>query len=430
MRSFDIRSPKFALRSSYVFFTVSIVMVLYNYRLGGTRDFGLYVNAGRAFINGENAYETQLWRSGSFGSTVMWLTSLPIPSSLEPHIFQLPSFAGFFIFANLLGIASEKRFWIYGIILFLSPVGEVRNTIQITGFLIGLLAISLIAQGPKSKLTPFTYTFLQGTAMAIALDLKPHSIMFVIVLLFVKKMKREVVFWAFGICFIGHAVINVINKNILEVSWVHNLMNLGNASGENGESTSIWRLVDHLSEGKANTSVISLLLIVFLLLIVGFFGEKFSLRDLVLIGLILSSFMTYMHYYDLAPLSVCILVLLSKNSKSILGLSTLMFMILPREVGTVRNVLILLLLTSLISLFIQMKNDRVRDSLIAIGLAMSTFIGLHLVNYLLALEYHLGHALVTTQTMILILSFIISKSKLTQGLEWTARNRFGKEKGL
>ena len=254
--------------------------------------------------------------------------------------------------------------------------------------------------------------------------------MFVIVLLFVKKMKREVVFWAFGICFIGHAVINVINKNILEVSWVHNLMNLGNASGENGESTSIWRLVDHLSEGKANTSVISLLLIVFLLLIVGFFGEKFSLRDLVLIGLILSSFMTYMHYYDLAPLSVCILVLLSKNSKSILGLSTLMFMILPREVGTVRNVLILLLLTSLISLFIQMKNYRVRDSLIAIGLAMSTFIGLHLVNYLLAFEYHLGHALVTTQTMILILSFIISKSKLTQGLEWTARNRFGKEKGL
>jgi hypothetical protein len=207
-------------------------------------------------------------------------------------------------------------------------------------------------------------------------------------------------------------------------------MNLGNASGENGESTSIWRLVDHLSGGKVNTSVISLLLIICLLLIVSFFGKEFSLRDLVLIGLIISSFMTYMHYYDLAPLSVCTLVIFSKNSKSILGLSSLMFMMLPREVGTVRNVFILLLLTTLIILFIQMKNDGVRDNILAIGLATSTFVGLHLVNHQLALEYRLGHALVTTQTMILILSFIISRSKLTQGLEWTAGNRFGKEKGL
>jgi hypothetical protein len=405
-------------------------MVLYYYRLGGTRDFGLYVNAGRAFISGENAYETQLWRSGSFGSTVIWLISLPIPSSLEPLIFQIFSFAGFFAFANLIGIASEKRYWIFGLILFLSPVREVINTIQITGFVIGLLAVSLLDRSSRSMLNPLTYTFIQGISLAIALDLKPHSIIFVVGLLFMKKIKRDVIFCAFGICLIGHAVINLINKTILEVSWFRNLVSLGNASGEGGESTSVWRLVDYLSKGAIKTSVISPLLIACLLLIVGFFGKKFNFRDLVLIGLIASSLMTYMHYYDLAPLSVFTLAIFSKNAKSILGLASLMFMILPREVGSFRNVVILILLTTLIMLFIEIKSDGAFDRLIVIGLATLTFIGLHLVNYLLALEYRLGHALVATQTLILILSFTLRKLNLTGGLESSASNRMKWEKTL
>jgi len=309
-------------------------------------------------------------------------------------------------------------------------VREVINTIQITGFVIGLLAVSLLDRSSRSMLNPLTYTFIQGISLAIALDLKPHSIIFVVGLLFMKKIKRDVIFCAFGICLIGHAVINLINKTILEVSWFRNLVSLGNASGEGGESTSVWRLVDYLSKGAIKTSVISPLLIACLLLIVGFFGKKFNFRDLVLIGLIASSLMTYMHYYDLAPLSVFTLAIFSKNAKSILGLASLMFMILPREVGSFRNVVILILLTTLIMLFIEIKSDGAFDRLIVIGLATLTFIGLHLVNYLLALEYRLGHALVATQTLILILSFTLRKLNLTGGLESSASNRMKWEKTL
>jgi hypothetical protein len=381
------------------------------------------VNAGRAFITGENAYETQLWRSGSFGSTAIWLLSLPIPSSLEPQFFQLLSFIGFFVFANLLGIATEKRYWIYGFILFLSPVREVVNTIQITGFVIGLLAFSLLARGPKSVVPPLLYKFLQGTALAIALDLKPHSIVFVILLLFANKIMREVVFWAVGIVLIGHTVVNVIHRNILEVSWLRSIMNLGNASGENGESTSIWRLVDHFSRGNINTSVISALIIVCILLAVGVYGKRLSPTDLIVVGLITSSFMTYMHYYDLAPLSVCTLVVLSKHTKSILGLSCVMFMILPREIETTRNVFIFILLTVLIVRFLEINYGGISNGFRSIGLALSIFFGLHLMNHLLDFDYRLGHALVTTQTMILILWFMLSKLKLNHGLEFLSGNR-------
>ena len=428
MPSSNFRFTKLAHRLSVVFFAVSIIMVLFYYRLGGTRDFGLYVNAGRGFMSGENAYETQQWRSGSFGSTVIWLISLPIPSSLEPLFFQLLSLVGFFVFANLLGVINEKRYWIYGFILFLSPVREVINTIQITGFVIGLLAISLLETGPRSRLMSSTLKFLQGLALAVALDLKPHSIVFVVLLLFVKNKKRGVVFWAVGICLVGHAVVNLISGKLLEVSWIHNLMNLGNASGENGESTSVWKLVDYLSGGKVDTSIVSIVLILSLLLLVGFFGKKFSLNDLVLIGLIASSFMTYMHYYDLAPLSIFALVIFSKNSDSILGLACVMFMILPREIGTTRNVIILILLIALIFYFFEIQFGGVLNSLISIGLVFSTFFGLHLVNHLLALDYRLSHALITTQTMILILWFMISKIWLIQGQEFVVSNRAIQEK--
>jgi hypothetical protein len=427
MSSISFRNPKLNLGLSCVFFAASIILVLYYYRLGGTRDFGLYVNAGRAFMNGENAYETQLWRSGSFGTTIIWLISLPIPSSLEPLIFQFLSLAGFFVFANSLGLIKEKRYWTYGFILFLSPVREVINTIQITGVVIGLLAISLLELGPKSMLTPTTHRILQGTALAIALDLKAHSVIFVVLLLLMKKLKRGVIFWAFGICVSGHAVVNLINGNFLEVFWFRNLMNLGNASGENGESTSIWRLIDYLSAGHVNTSVISILLIVCLLLIVGLYGSSFSLSGLVLSGLIASSFMTYMHYYDLAPLAVFTLVVFSKNSKSILGLACIMFMILPREFDSNRNLFTLILLTFLIVYFFDAKRSRLTNTLISIGLATSAFSGLHLINYVVGFDYRLGHALVTTQTMVLIICFTIIKLKLIQGLEFGQENRAKRE---
>ncbi len=421
-------STKLNLILSYVFFAFSLVMVLYYYRLGGSRDFGLYVNAGQAFMSGENAYETQLWRSGSFGASVIWLISLPVPSLIEPFTFQLLTLMGFLLFGNLVGIAKDKKYWIYGIVLYLSPVREVLNTIQITGFVIGLLAVSLFGISPGVKLKPQMKIILQGLALAIAIDLKPHSILFIIVLLFVKKIKRDVILWAFGISFIGHLVISLINGNFLEISWFRNLLNLGNASGTNGESTSIWKIVDYISAGAVDTNLLSILSIACLFAFAGILGQKASQRDLVFLGLIASSLMTYMHFYDLAPLSVFALAIFSNKKISILGLTCVMLTILPREIDSIRNLVFLVILTCILIRFIVTKPEGKLTTSIYVGTATAVFLGIHLVNYLLALEYRLGHALVTTQTMILVIWFLFIKLELFKNSKTVVVRREGSER--
>lgn len=423
-------STKFSLISSYVYFALSLGMVLYYYRLGGSRDFGLYVNAGQAFMSGENAYETQLWRSGSFGTSVIWLISLPAPSLLEPLIFQLISITGFFLFGNLLGIAKDKKYWIYGSILYLSPIREVLNTIQITGFVIGLFAISLFGSSQDLKVNPKIKIVLQGLALAIAIDLKPHSILFIVVLLFVKKMKRDVILWALGICLVGHSMISLFHGNLLEISWFRSLLNLGNASGENGESTSIWKIVDYISGGAVDTNLASILSIACLFLLVGILGQKISQINLIFFGLIASSLMTYMHYYDLAPLSIFALVYFSKKRLSILGLTCVMFMILPREIDSIRNLLFLVILTFLLIRFIANKPEGKLSALLYVGSSTAIFLGVHLVNHLLALGYRLGHALVTTQTMIFAIWFLFIKLDLFRNFKMALVRRERRERGI
>jgi hypothetical protein len=134
-----------------------------------------------------------------------------------------------------------------------------------------------------------------------------------------------------------------------------------------------------------------------------------------------------MHYYDLAPLAVFTLVVFSKNSKSIFGLACVMFMILPREFDTNRNLFALILVTFLIVYFFDAKRSGLMNSLISIGLATLAFSGLHLINYVVGFDYRLGHALVTAQTMVLIIWFTIVKLKLTQGLEFGQKNRTKRE---
>lgn len=403
-------------KSSLIFLTFSVLLISFYYRAGGTRDFGLYTKAGEAFLNGENAYVTQLWRSGAFGASVLWLIFGIWPQVLLPFLYQGVTFISFWFFAKFLGLPSNKIFWVFGFTLFLSPVREVINTLQITGLVLGLMTLS-ISSGPKflSKFEK-SYFVLQAIAMAVALDLKPHSICFVVILLFIKGIKRHVISTAVLIIGLGHTALDLLNGEILEKTWFNSLANLGNASGENGESTSPWKLIGYLSGGKINTNLFSLGAIVVVVIIGVIYREKLDQKSLLYLGLTASTLLTYMHYYDLAPLAVCVLVRYFANPNSAFALATMMFLILPREVGSWPNLVVFI---SLCFLLLSVTSEQVAFWQIKanhLSKAFLIFSIIHLLNAQLDWDYRLVHALVTSETMMMAILVLLGSIGISKNV--------------
>lgn len=400
--------------ASFVFLVFTVFLISYYYRLGGTRDFGLYVSAGEAFLNGENAYETQFWRSGSFGSSAVWLLFGLWPKALLPFLYQIVTYIGFWSFAKYLGLQKNKTYWAFGFLLFLSPVREVVNNLQITGLVLGLISLSLGSPPKFLERYHKSYLLVQATALAISLDLKPHSVVFVLFLLFIKGYKRIVILIGVLIAALGHAALDVINGEILEITWLKGLSNLGNASGENGESTSPWKLIDYLSGGEIETSNLSLGSILLVLAYGVARAKKLENLELIYLGLVASALMTYMHYYDLAPLAVCVLVRLFAKLNNPISLATLMFLILPREISNAQNLIVFVMLVALFNYISSDRAEAVYGRALNASTASLLFGALHILNSQLNWEYRLTHALVTSETMFLIFLVLLGNLNLTK----------------
>ena len=105
---------KYSTSIAISFLFISTILIMFYYKNGGTRDFGLYFKAGLAFSRGENAYITQDWRSGSLGSVFIWLISCAVPAVLQVSYFQILSFFGFWSFAGIFNKNKTTRLWTMG----------------------------------------------------------------------------------------------------------------------------------------------------------------------------------------------------------------------------------------------------------------------------------------------------------------------------
>jgi len=405
---------------SLLFLIVSTVSIMFYYKNGGTRDFGLYVKAGEAFIQGENAYETQSWRSGSAGAVFIWLLSLPFSQSIQVFVFQSINFFGFWNFTRIFISKREFSFWFFGLLLFLSPVREVINTLQITGLVLGLLSLYLMENPYSAGAKRFLFKIIQSIGLGLAIDLKPHSTVVVVVILGFANYKRIEIFLATVFIFTSHLFLDLVSGKVLEISWVNGLMKLGNTSGENGESTSIWKLVDRLSNSWINTGVISICTVAICLVFVIAKLRKSSVLDLIILGLIITTLMPYMHYYDLAPLAIIVLVKVIQSSYSYFGLALVMFLILPKEIGTIQNLAVLaslLIIIELIKIYNSTESNRMSWNPRIALYASALFCGLHLLNSSLSLSYRDAHTLMTSESMVLIWILLLLTKNQFSGLE-------------
>ncbi len=400
---------------SKVLSLISMLYLLLNYRHGGARDFGLYVENGQNFLKGIDSYTLNLWRSGSFGTSFIGILGWLIPISIQPPVFQLLNMLGIYLFLRLImqGDAQSNLYKVYFISLWSSPFREMLNTIQITGFVFGLIGFAFHRN--YSFRYPKLQFFLKFFALGLAVDLKPHSVLAICILLFFADRERKLIIYSFLNVVIFHILISLRAGKLLELEWLHNLQNLGNASNSSGESTSIWKLLNYISNDKIDFTLPAVILLLVILGIGLRLKSRLDFTSILFFGILITVLQLYTHFYDLIPLVLLYFASFFKKEITILDYICFSLVLIPREFSSVTNIfLVIMMFAFLIFVSSQKRNHYQTFSKVLIPAILGIFASfvIHLLNQSAHLEYRIMHSLVTSEVtliMVMILGLSIRK---------------------
>ncbi len=327
-----------------------IAYLCYYYRQGGikdqglenpgVRDVGVYIEAGRAVLQGVNPYRILDIRFGTFGPVPFGIASYLIPESIQTIFFQIMNLGGIYLFLSIFG----RRFpncnisLVFFTLILTSATRELLVTNQITGILMGLIAAGYHFFDATSYTSCRFKLALASSCFAIAIDLKPHLIFIFVFMLAISKRKHHLLLTTGTVWVAAHLIIDVSQKTILEFDWLNTLMKLSHAaeSGKLGDSVTFWPMVTQaFPDLNIPTFVMSIpfLLGVFALIQ---YAKKKDFEDLAGWILILPSVSIYFHFYDLIP-AMALALLRHSAIPSALVLTPIAFFLISIEWNELRN---------------------------------------------------------------------------------------------
>lgn len=302
------------------------IAILFFYRRGGVvdsiygihnapgfRDTGIYAWAAEQLLSKLSPYTDPglSFRSGSFGVLIFGL--LPM-NSIAYIFYQVLNLLGIIMFCKVFldGFISRELYFIcLAIGICFSCVREIFSTGQITGILVGLIAIGFL--GLKSR--KMTGRLGGALLFSIAVDLKPNLFIFFIVGSFI-YLNRTRDFWM-PITFLlsGHLAIDVYVGRFLERDWVTTLMEVSDPTRDpsNTGTRTIWPLIKSLFKIEIIPSQIP----TFVFIILGF-ALLYSISKtksclLLFLTLIVPAFYNYFHLYSFYPFAICVFAILVRQ---------------------------------------------------------------------------------------------------------------------
>jgi hypothetical protein len=396
----------------------SIIYLLLYYRMGGIkdsgiesptlRDVGVYLDTGRQVLARQNPYsgvfsqDGTVARSWPFGPTVLTLLTGWIPIKLLTSIFQLLNILGIFSFAYLISnkVKIQQIILIFILIVWSSPTREMLVTNQITGIVMGLIATPIIIFKLKRfQVNSVLRNLLLAFPMSIAIDLKPHiALGLLVVLVYFEKMLR-VFLIAIGELLIFHILINVYHGKILEIDWflfVNNLNVLG-AKNQLGDSVSYWPLLHHYFAYNFDNRVVSYPLIAALGILFLFLIKKGYYISALSIITFLPSLTFYFHFYDAIPLVTILFSVVVRDRINPLNLGVIGFLIIPSQITVIKN---LFLVFGILSLLIYLKRDHEKIVKLTI-LGVLTLSAIHLARNMISSDLRINQSFVVSTSMVL-----------------------------
>ena len=407
-------SSKFERTFLWLAIGFSVIIICFYYRPSGIkdldyigpplRDIGLYIDAGRAILNGNNPYETVGNRFGFVGCIPFALIATLLPESVLNLTFQLLNILGLitfiFIFNKLYTNFRPELVIITS--LWLSSFREILATNQITGILLGLLStgyyFSQVNKFQASKLKIIVAAF----SFVIAIDLKPHLSLVFFIILVVKSRNFQLFKFVTIVWVILHGLVNLSQRRILEFAWLDIVLDLQNQA-ENaslGDSVSFWPLLNAALSIESFPTLFLFLPILILITCLIVLSNFLTWQDVSIWSFLIPSFFIYFHHYDIVPAAVLFLIVLQSRYFRYL-LIPVGFFLIPIEFNSVRNQALVLAIFLLWKY--QLKSYISYTNLL---ISWSSLILIHMINSQVATSPKIIQSLVVSQMIFMIVALL------------------------
>lgn len=333
---------------------ISVAYLMFYYRNVGLHDGFVYIQAGQDIANGNNPYSEGITRSGTVSSLILYFIYALIPNSIAAQTFQIMnlSFVAWFLWV-LRGNKWDIEDYLLAVLVsvWLSPVRELLAINQVDAFVVGLLGTAIwIHSKPSASMPSAKYAWI-GLCFALAIDLKPHLLIVVLLVWAVLERSIAIIAWTVAIFTALHIAIDLYIGEITELTWFSRVVDVKDTAGtaELGDSVTIWPIFQKLfpdrSELVQNASLVLFLSVTFMAL---FYAIKGNSNYSLLIALAAPGFYIYFHFYDMIPLALIFVSYLVRSKPSFLYITLLCLMLIPKEFTNFKNLALVAVISTLV----------------------------------------------------------------------------------
>lgn len=433
---------RWAIQAVSTLIILSSAFLLYQYREGGVKDFGLtdtsirdvggYITTGIRIMNKINPYlpDGTLWggaRWGTFGTVPLAIISELIPRPLQVVFFQILGLLGFYLFVKTIfrSIPKLQVYSIFLLVIWSSSYREMLTTNQIIGIVLGLIAlgIRLIFLTEGGAITQLKQV-LGTVCFVIALDLKPHISGLLIVGLYIYFRRGKDFLWLVGIYLITHAAVDLFLKRIVELDWLKIVTVLSDRANRNelGDSVTFWPVLRRLVNLENSFGFVSKATLLLLVVLTFFVAYRKNWHVFFFLSFFTPAFSIYFHYYDAVPLFCLVFWALLSRQKSIFSFIVLDMLIISKEASNLKNILLVILISAMVVLFSSNSNSKRSRSLIYAIVGFVVWQLIYSVNSWSNSNQYELQSLVVTEVLILSFLFFIQPQKFPQRLEIFTKN--------
>lgn len=332
----EILNKLLSTEKKYFKFNLVLIIVtlplLFQFNWEHARDASAYAGAITELLNGKNPYESGVFRGGLVGASLIFLIAKFIPLVFQATVFLLLNILGvvFFLRVMLLPGYSRKNLLVYLIVIYCSSSREGLNTIQITGILLGLLAVAVKCAGHEiTKTKSFSLQILGIMAAVIAVDLKPHFIGPALLIYFIRFKLIKTGVWVFSLILTSHLAVDILFGKWFTIDWARLLLSLASreVAPERAEFVNIWSIFSTFIGDERILNVLPIFLIAIVML-VAIRMKSLNFVQMWAVGFSIPLLSTFNHYYDYLPLvAICIVTVFTSRASTLsyfyLGIVTL-----------------------------------------------------------------------------------------------------------
>jgi hypothetical protein len=326
---------------------------------GELGDASYYISNGNLLLAGENVYEDG-FRSGPLGAIFLYIISLMFAQPFLELILQFCNILGPILFVTLLIDDKRKAIKYWPILIAFSAFRELLVNHQINGIILLLLCIFL-----TTKKSEKLFINLSGNLSAvIALDLKPHLVIPIILSLTLIKRDWVNLLKIMAITIVLHISINLHLKTITEIQWLQNLRDISNAPGNSdwADIFNVWPLIDHIVDSPEILKIIALSTFLMLCLALPTISKRTTVNTGVYIALATPLIGVYAHFYDLVPFLLISFLYLEKHADEVYFWFFVNYTLIFRGVDSI-NEFIFLMVTNFFLLWLKIRKEYFKKNL-------------------------------------------------------------------